>query len=119
MTARRGAERGFGEILSEEDRVERHYALYGETTPPPRGTGLTPTEALVRRAGVPRTGVERAVRHAERYGTSVLPPRGTGLGYGNPGVATVGVGTASVPWWGWLMIGVAAGGGVMYFLKWR
>jgi hypothetical protein len=33
--------RRFGHPLTEEERMQRHYALYGTTELPPRGTGLT------------------------------------------------------------------------------
>jgi uncharacterized protein YneF (UPF0154 family) len=33
--------RRFGQPLTEEERRQRHYALYGTTELPPRGTGLT------------------------------------------------------------------------------
>jgi uncharacterized protein YneF (UPF0154 family) len=32
--------RRFGQPLTEEERRQRHYALYGTTELPPRGTGL-------------------------------------------------------------------------------
>jgi hypothetical protein len=33
--------RRLGHPLTEEERMQRHYALYGTTELPPRGTGLT------------------------------------------------------------------------------
>lgn len=33
--------RRFGKPLTEEERRARHYAIYGTTEAPPRGTGLT------------------------------------------------------------------------------
>ena len=35
-----GHPRRFGHPLTEEERRQRHYALYGTTELPPRGTGL-------------------------------------------------------------------------------
>lgn len=42
MPARIGEERGKGQPLTEEERVERHEAIYGEESPvPARGSGLS------------------------------------------------------------------------------
>ena len=76
-----GIERRFGVPRSEEERIVRHRALYGEYVLPPRGTGLVregiPTAG--RRFGVPRSEEQRERQHYAKYGTAELPPRGTGL----------------------------------------
>lgn len=84
-SSKEGGIRIYGQPLTDVERMQQHYARYGTTDLPPRGTGL---EGNPGRAGVPLTETERMQQHYARYGTTALPPRGTGLG-GNPGRAGV------------------------------
>ena len=74
-------ERRFGVPRTEEERIARHQALYGESVLPPRGTGLVRegVSTAGRRFGVPRSEEQRERQHYAKYGTRELPPRGTGL----------------------------------------